>query len=216
MINKPAGCATCPLREKGKGFVPDEIVPNAEFVLYGEAPGKSEVASGKPFQGQAGFVLKEWLMRAVPQLQLAKEKKKVSYMNVLRCLPPEIQGRPYPKGQEKVDAEACCSQYRDNRMAPTIVLCGESPQRAFFGPELEAEDLIDRQLGREAKGVMGRVGRVYEKDGKRWVFAPHPAYILRQPALVAHGQEALRIAANTERVVEPDYVHWESAMGELA
>ena len=94
----------------------------------------------------------------------------------------------------------------------TIILCGESPQRYFFSEELADEDRVDRQLNHDVKGVMGRIGRVYEKDGKRWVFAPHPAYILRQPALVQHGQQALQIAANTERYVEPDYIPWNDAM----
>lgn len=186
-------------------------------MFYGEAPGTHEVDSGTPFKGRAGFVLKQWLIKAVPTFQLAAEKNKISYMNVLRCLPPEVQGRAYPRGQEKIDAEACCTQYRqDFGTAHTIVLCGESPQRYFFGDELDAEDREDRSLGREAKGVMGRVGRLLEKDGRRFVFAPHPAFILRQPALVAHGQEALKIAAGRERIVEPAYMPWGLAMRDLS
>lgn len=216
LLKKPDGCAACPLLEKGKGFVPDQLEKNHEFVFYGEAPGKQEIDAGKPFVGKAGFVLKNWLLKSVPALQLAEEKHKISYMNVLRCLPPEVQGRPYPRGEEKFQAEACCKQYMNLGTPRTVILCGESPQRFFFGPELEAEDIEDRQLGREVKGVMGRVGRVYEKDGKRWVFAPHPAYILRQPALVEHGQQALQIATGQEQIVDPTYLRWEDAMRELA
>lgn len=216
MIAKPAGCALCPLRDKGKGFVPDEIAPNgAEYAVVGEAPGGTEVTDGKPFRGRAGFVLKNWLIRAVPMLQLALERGKVSFHNTLRCLPPEIQGRAYPKGQEKLDAEACCSQYLDLGPAKTVILCGESPQRRFFRAELDAEDTDDKKLGHEVKGVMGRVGRVYERDGQRFVFAPHPAFILRQPALVAHGQEALKIAVGAEPLVDVQYMHWGQAMREL-
>lgn len=215
MASKPPTCEGCPLHIKGKGFCPDQMQPNADYIMFGEAPGSTEIAAGKPFQGKAGFVLKEWLMKAVPQLKLADERKKVSYMNVLKCLPPEVQGRPYPKGQEKLDAERHCSQYMNLGTAKTVILCGESPQRFFFGEELNAEDASDKSINHDVKGVMGRIGREYEKDGRRWVFAPHPAYILRQPALVQHGQEALRVASNCETIVHPQQVKWSDAMQEL-
>ena len=214
MIKKPEGCKACPLFEKGISFVKDKISKKHKYMFIGEAPGKNEVEAGEPFVGKAGFVLKNWGIRAVPTLQLALEKDEVSFGNTLRCLPPEVQGRPYPKGQEKLDAEATCRQYdQDLSSVHTVVLFGESPQRAWFGEALHTEDASDKSLGRDAKGVSGRMGRVYEKDGKRWVFAPHPAWVLRQPALVEHLQESLKIAANTEVVVEPDYRPWDEAIG---
>ncbi len=216
MISKPEGCSGCPLFEKGKGFCPDRKAKNPKYLFIGEAPGKNEIIQGEPFIGKAGFVLENWLIRAVPDIQLAKERGEIMYANTLRCLPPEIQGRPYPKGEEKFLAEKQCrgyDQFPDS--IHTVVLFGDSPQRAWFGEELEAEDASARRLKRDVPGVMGRVGREYERDGKRWVFAPHPAFILRQPALVQHGQNSLKIAANSEKRVEPDYLRWEDAIGEL-
>lgn len=217
LLQKPSGCDGCSLKDKGKGFCKDKPAKRtAKYLFIGEAPGKNEVDAGEPFVGKAGFVLKNWLIRAVGDIQLAEEKGEIMYANTLRCLPPEVQGRPYPKGEEKAVAEAHCRQY-DNfpETATTVVLFGDSPQRCWFGPELDAEDAAQRRLGRDVPGVMGRIGREIEKDGKRYVFAPHPAYILRQPALVAHGQNSLKIAANTEKLLEPDYVKWESAMQEM-
>ncbi len=207
MLTKPDGCLACPLYAKGKGFVPDELVSDPEYILVGEAPGKQEVLQGKPFVGQAGYVLKNWLLRAVPQLQVAYETKKVSLCNTLRCLPPESQGRAYPRGAEKTNAEHACASYNDYGHARTVVLFGESAQRRWFGEELALEDRTDRALGHEVKGVMGRIGRVYEKDGRRWVFAPHPAWILRQPALVEHGQRSLQIAVGVKEV-DVEYTTW--------
>ena len=215
MLRKPINCDGCPLQQKGLGFVPDQRVNDPEYIFIGEAPGKNEVQQGKPFVGQAGHVLKAWLMKAVPEVQIASERNKITLMNTLRCLPPEIHGRPYPKGEEKDAAERQCRQYDNFGNAKTVVLFGESSQRCWFGEELEAEDASDRRIGRDVKGVMGRIGRVYEKLDRRWVLAPHPAWILRQPALVEHGQQSLRIAANTERVAEVDYVKWEQCMTEL-
>ena len=212
VLTKPDSCSLCPLYTKGNGWVPDALVPNPEYVFVGEAPGGTEVAKGEPFCGPAGFVLFDWLMKAVPSLRLAYERGKISITNTLRCLPPEIKGRAYPRGQEKLDAERCCRQYDNWGQAHTIVLLGESAQRAWFGNELDAEDASDRRLGHDVKGVSGRIGREIVKDGRRYVFAPHPAWILRQPAIVEHGQRALSIASNTDRIVEVDYVMWDRAL----
>lgn len=217
MLKKPAGCEGCPLKDKGLGFVPDRLAKNPKYIMLGEAPGKNEIEQGKPFVGKAGFVLENWMLRAVPTFQLAKEKDEIQYSNTLRCLPPEVQGRPYPKGEERQLAEAHCRQYDTfPQSVHTVVLFGDSPQRCWFKKELEDEDASDRRLGRDVKGVMGRIGREYEKEGKRWVFAPHPAFILRQPALVQHGQNALGIAAGTEKAVEPNYLKWDDAIKELS
>ncbi len=210
-----ATCAGCPLATTGQGFCPDLLRPNSQYVIVGEAPGRNELVEKTPFIGDAGFVLRNWLIKAVPQLQIALEKKRVSFVNILHCLPPMVQGRPYPKGKERLEAEKHCTQYRELGDAPVAILCGESPQRYFFATELEGEDAVDRQLGHDVKGVMGRIGRVYERDGRRWVFAPHPAYILRQPALVQHGQEALKIAVGSDTVVDVAYTKWEDALDSI-
>ncbi len=215
MLPKPSTCSGCPLAESGTGFCPDLIVKDADFTIYGEAPGTNEVEQHLPFIGKAGFVLKNWLMHSVPLLKIAQEKNRISYKNILHCLPPMKSGRPYPTGKDKEAAETQCAQYRSSEDAKVVILCGEHSQRAFFGPELEGEDAVDRSQGRDAKGVMGRIGRTYELDGRTYVFAPHPAFILRQPSLVTHGQRALEIATKQTKVLEPSYTQWEAAMGVL-
>jgi DNA polymerase len=207
MSPKPESCRGCPLYAKGQGFVPDAVVSDPAYVFIGEAPGKQEVHQHKPFVGAAGFVLRHWLLRAVPQLQVASEQQKISICNTLRCLPPTTAGRAYPTGAERIASEQHCTQYNEFGSAPTVVLFGESAQRRWFSAELEQEDRTDKALGHDLKGVMGRIGRVYQKDGRRWIFAPHPAWILRQPHLVEHGQQALRIAAGVRRI-EPVYTTW--------
>lgn len=221
MLPKPTepdgGCSGCPLETTGKGFCPDKPSKRpARYLIIGEAPGKNELIEGIPFIGKAGFVLENWIIRVVEDLRLAFERGEVMIMNTLRCLPPEIQGRAYPKGEDKLKAEAHCRRYdKIPDTVHTVILLGESPQRAWFKAELDAEDAADRALGRDAKGVMGRVGRVYEKDGKRWVFAPHPAFVLRQPSLVTHAQEAFKIASGKDKTIEPEMVNWAKGVMEL-
>jgi len=73
---------------------------------------------------------------------------------------PEIQGRPYPKGEEKELAEACCAQYASWEQGAhrVVVLFGESPQRHYFKEELAAEDITDRVLKHDLKGSVDGLG----------------------------------------------------------
>ena len=218
MLQRPSTCAGCPLNTVSTpGFCPDKIPKDAEYLFFAEAPGKNEIAQAEPMVGSAGFVLKNWIMPAVLPIKIAYEKNKVGFANVLRCLPKEVQGRPYPKGKDKEEAERICRQY-DNipSSVHTVILCGEHAQRLFFKTELEAEDASDKRIGHELKGVTGRIGRVYERDGRRYVFSPHPAYILRQPALITHGQRALEISVGNDKLVEPSYLPWAMALEQLS
>ena len=217
MMQRPNSCIGCPLHETSvPGFCPDNIPAGAKYLLIAEAPGTNEIAQAEPMVGKAGFVLKEWLLKSVSELRLASERGEVGLANVLRCLPKEVAGRPYPTGETKRLAEQHCRQYDHiPESVHTVVLQGEHSQRLFFGPEMEAEDASDRQLGHEVKGVLGRVGKVMERDGKRWVFTIHPAFVLRQPSMVEHAQQALNIAVNAAVVVEPNYMPWDQAVGEL-
>jgi uracil-DNA glycosylase family 4 len=218
MVSKPAACDACPLKDKGLGFVPDKVSAQEKVRFYGEAPTKQEVDKGEPFVGKAGFVLHEWLIKSVTALRLQHERGAITFANTLRCLPPEVQGRAYPRGEERLVAEAACRGHEAplaRSAGHTVILFGDGPQRSFFRDELDREDATDRSLGREVKGVMGRIGRVYERDGSRYVFAPHPSAILSQPMLVAHAVEALKIAMGAS-TVEPSMVPWSTAVQELS
>lgn len=217
MIKKPAGCSGCVLADKGKGYVPDKISKKHKIVFYGEAPGKREIEHGEPFSGDSGFVLRQWLVRAVPDMQIAMEKSEVSLCSTLRCLPPDNgQGKAYPTGEERIQAEAHCRQY-DPKLdgVHTVVLFGEAAQRLFFKTELDLEDATSRMLKHDLKGMVGRIGRTYKQKDALYVFAPHPTYVLKQPAFVIHGQRALQIACDTEKIVDVAYVEWSSALAEL-
>lgn len=51
-------CEICNKAKKGR-LVPGEGNANADLVFVGEAPGKEEIISGRPFVGRAGKVLRE-------------------------------------------------------------------------------------------------------------------------------------------------------------
>ena len=200
MSDQPESCVGCPCLATGHGFVPDDVHPGAKFEIRGERPWKSELAAGKPFQGDAGFVLKSWGLAAVPGLRVALERGQVDLTNTLRCLPASLDPKhTYPRKRADRDAsESHCRQYASSA-APVVILAGEHAQRAEFGAELDAEDAVDKSLGHDLKGVLGRIGREYVKDGRRYVLAPHPSAVLRSPYLVEHLQASLRIASDVKQ-----------------
>lgn len=53
--------STCPLRTTATNPVPGEGNPDAELFLIGEAPGRNEDLTGRPFVGAAGKMLEELL-----------------------------------------------------------------------------------------------------------------------------------------------------------
>lgn len=201
--NKPAACSGCPYETDGVGFVPDTIVLDPLFVLQGDRPWKTEAAFGQPFAGQAGFVLKQWGIGVVPALKMALDRQRISLCNTLRCLPRSLEeSQRKQRSREHAAAVEHCRVHATAAPSATHVLLGEVAQRAYFAAEMDAEDAAERAAGREIPGIMGRIGRVYKRNGVRFVFAPHPSWVLRSPRMVAHLQRALSIAAEPMQPIE--------------
>lgn len=57
MLLRPSACRGCDLDTKGSGFAPPEGPVDAELLFLGESLGATEVATGRPFVGDAGSML---------------------------------------------------------------------------------------------------------------------------------------------------------------
>jgi len=75
-------CVKCPLSKSRKNAVPGEGNLNADIMLIGEAPGKSEDLEGRPFVGAAGKFLETLLA------EIGLARKDVFIGNVVKCRPP--------------------------------------------------------------------------------------------------------------------------------
>ncbi len=84
-------CRRCPLWRSRTKPVVGEGNPKAKTMLIGEAPGRMEDLSGKPFVGAAGKLLDRLLVLA------GLSRDKVYITNVLKCRPP---GNRDPKPEE--------------------------------------------------------------------------------------------------------------------
>lgn len=141
------------------------------MLLVGEAPGRDEDASGRPFVGRAGRILDAALQSA----HLPRES--VFITNVVKCRPPGNR-RPRP------DEVAACHDYLRGQIAcvrpEVIVTLGATALRALVGtgPELRAVHGRRLQLGERAL-----------------VATYHPAGILYNRTLEARLRGDLRKAA---------------------
>ncbi len=75
-------CRACPLHRTRTNAVPGEGNLDADVMLVGEAPGRTEDEQGRPFVGAAGQLLNELLERA------GMPRQTVYITNVVKCRPP--------------------------------------------------------------------------------------------------------------------------------
>jgi uracil-DNA glycosylase len=61
---------------------------------------------GAPVVGKSGALLNQWVL---PQVGLRRDELFID--NTLRCLPPRVDDKNYPVGDEKKQAERCCRHY---------------------------------------------------------------------------------------------------------
>ncbi len=88
-------CRACPLWQTRTKPVPGEGPSNAEIMLVGEAPGRNEDLTGRPFVGAAGKFLDELLALA------GLSRQDVFIGNVVKCRPPNNRD-PLP-----IEIQAC-------------------------------------------------------------------------------------------------------------
>lgn len=77
-----SNCRKCPLYLSRKKAVPGEGNPRAEVMLIGEAPGRVEDETGRPFVGAAGKLLDELLH------EIGISRGNLYITNVVKCRPP--------------------------------------------------------------------------------------------------------------------------------
>ena len=153
----------CGLKRTATNTVFADGVAHAPVMLIGEAPGRDEDRSGKPFVGRAGQLLDKMLA------SIALDRKTNAYItNVINWRPPDNRD-PSPE-----EAAACLPFLRRHieLVNPrVIVLLGAVAARHVMGI---------------TEGIMRSRGRWMEyRVGDRMVpIMPtlHPAYLLRQPA----------------------------------
>ncbi len=91
-------CTRCRLALTRINAVPGEGPTDSRLFFIGEAPGKNEDLSGRPFVGRAGAILDDLLS------SIGLERRSVFITSILKCRPPENRN----PGKEEI---AACAGY---------------------------------------------------------------------------------------------------------
>ena len=167
-------CKKCKLHETRINTVFGDGSTNAKVMIIGEAPGKDEDISGKPFVGRAGKLLTEILS------SINLERKDIFITNTVKCRPPENRN-PHD------DEIKSCSGYLDEQIKlinpKVIVLLGKIAANRILN--------IDEPIS----NLRGKKYFIKENNIPIIVFY-HPAYLLRSPLQKSKAWEDLKFMDN--------------------
>jgi DNA polymerase len=107
-----ATCTRCRLAQTRTNAVPGEGAVDSGVLFIGEAPGRNEDLTGRPFVGRAGAVLEDLLS------SIGLERNSVFITSIIKCRPPENR---IPKRDEI----AACAGYLDRQidlLSPEVII----------------------------------------------------------------------------------------------
>ncbi|MFZ2804253.1 MAG: uracil-DNA glycosylase [Patescibacteria group bacterium] len=152
-----ATCRVCRRDKVGKP-VPGEGNPDADVVFIGEAPGKQEAASGRPFIGRAGKVLRGLIN------QIGLKEEDVFITSPVKYLPKHVTPTP----AEVAHGRKHLMEQFDVIQPKIVVLLGRVAALAVLQENIE---------------VAKEHGKIIERDGRKYFIVYHPAAVLYSPRL---------------------------------
>lgn len=158
-----ANCKVCIVGKSGLP-VPGEGNPDAEIVFIGEAPGKKEAMSGRPFIGRSGQLLRS-LIREV-----GLKEEDVFITSPVKYLPNGPDGTPggTPKPADIAHGRVHLMKQFEVIQPKIIVLLGAVASLGVLEMKIP---------------VKSEHGKIIEKDGLKYLVTLHPAAALRFPPL---------------------------------
>ena len=151
--NEVTACTKCELCKTRTNAVPGKGNPNAEIMLIGEAPGRTEDRQGEPFVGAAGKKLTAILEKN------GILRSSVYITNVVKCRPPDNR---VPTENERIS----CREYLEgeiNAINPKIIcILGNTASNSILG---QGE-------------ITKNHGKTIEKDGRTYFLTFHPAAVI--------------------------------------
>lgn len=152
-------CRKCRLCETALNAVPGEGNPTADLVFIGEAPGKNENLTGRPFVGRAGKLLDAQLEA------LGMKRMDVWLGNIIKHQPPENRD---PKPDELLACEGYLA-LQLKAISPKLIVTLGRYSMNYFKPDGK----ISKDRGVVIKTPNYNVYPIY-----------HPAAALRSPTMM--------------------------------
>lgn len=157
-------CTKCRLRTGARNAVPGEGNLDSEIAFVGEAPGRVEDETGRPFVGRAGILLEQSLK------EISYARKDVWIGNIVKHRPPENRD-PLP------DEISACEQfliYQLKIISPLLVVTLGRFALNYFYPQ--GRITLDRGTVLQTKNY--KIFPIY-----------HPAAALRNPEMMCGFKE---------------------------
>ncbi len=154
-------CTLCPLSRERTHAVPGEGPPHPTIMLIGEAPGRNEDETGRPFCGAAGKKLDMLLESA------GLSRENVFITSVVKCRPPENR---VPTLNE---AFTCKTNY----LLEQIKIL----QPKIIG--LMGRTAIAHVLENDTMDMNAMHGKTIQKNGQTYMILYHPAAMIYNQAL---------------------------------
>ena len=183
-----AECTRCPLHEGRTTAVFGDGDPDSGFLIVGEAPGRHEDLTGKPFAGATGNLLGNLLAEA------GMRREQTYLVTLVRCRPPD--GRP-PQPEE---VEACVPYLREQIAAlqpRVIVTLGELVTRAVLRRDLPVSKIAGYRFDLHGATVIPTYDPAAALRG-----SPTAMAALRRDLRIAKGVLDGRVASARDAAVE--------------
>lgn len=146
-------CTDCQKDKIGKPVV-GEGNPNADIVFIGEAPGKLEAKTGRPFIGRSGKYLRQTIR------EIGLDEKDVYITSPVKYLPK----RGTPTNEEIEHGKKHLERQLEIIDPKVIVLMGSVAALGVLGEKIK---------------VLKKHGEIMERNGKKYLITFHPAYAIR-------------------------------------
>ena len=162
----------CDLRVGARNLVFSDGNDKAKVMIIGEAPGREEDKTGKPFVGPAGQLLDK-MFKAI-DYQRFSENNSLYITNVVPWRPPQNRS---PTEEEINLLKPFLMKHIDLIKPKIIVLMGNTPCQALLGKS----------------GITKLRGQWTEFSGYTVLPMFHPAYLLRNPSAKKEAWEDLKL-----------------------
>ena len=187
-MDKPEACQGCPFFQDGKGFVPDEINPDAKVLIIAQNPGENEEEKARPMVGRTGVMMQGWLT------PLGLRREQLSLANVIKC---RWQRKNY------------LPEKKTGGFAEITLQAAEHCQKAYLQETLKkATPHVTALLGELALNTVAKREGTGSWRGSVWIgpkqrkfmALSHPASLFSAPRLrTAMRQDFARLARESRR-----------------
>lgn len=181
-------CQRCGLYKTTKGTVcvAGDGPKDAEIVVIGEAPGRAEERTGKPFMGESGKIIRNELKK--------NGLDSVYITNIVKCHPPDNRN---PTNEEIKACRTYLDQELEQLDPKFVVTLGVPATKAMFRGKAKINEVHGELIDMQPVGVTTRRDPIGMPTF-------HPAYTMRDPSKLPGLQSDIRRLAQTYRGEEND------------